>query len=78
MKFLRLKFVLAVLPLAMFGCAVRTPAQTSAPAHPALWVVKGPHATVYLFGSAHLLTKDRAWRTPQFDAALASSQDTVA
>ncbi len=74
MKFLRLKFVLAVLPLAMFGCAVRTPAQTSTPAHPAFWVVKGPHATVYLFGSVHLLNKDRAWRTPQFDAALASSQ----
>lgn len=74
MKFLRRKFVFAVLSLAVICCAVRTPAQTSAPAHPAFWVVKGPHATVYLFGSVHLLNKDRAWRTPQFDAALASSQ----
>ena len=32
-----------------------------AQAEPALWVVKGPHATVYLFGSVHVLKKDDPW-----------------
>jgi uncharacterized protein YbaP (TraB family) len=82
MKFLRLKFVSTLLSLAILGCAVRTPAQTPVqtpvqtanPSHPTLWVVQGPHATVYLFGSVHLLAKDREWRTPQLNAAVASSQ----
>ena len=30
-------------------------ASLSAHAEPSLWVVKGPHATVYLFGSVHVL-----------------------
>ncbi len=73
-----------VLLLAMAGASIKTSAQTRTPAsmqdsspascHPALWVVKGPHATVYLFGSVHLLAKDREWRTPQLNSALASSQ----
>ncbi len=40
---------------------------------PALWVTKGPHATVYLFGSVHVLEKDKPWRTPKIDAAIARS-----
>jgi uncharacterized protein YbaP (TraB family) len=40
---------------------------------PALWVAKGPHATVYLFGSVHVLEKDKPWRTPKIDAAIAQS-----
>jgi len=73
-----------VLPLAMIGGSAKTSAQTPTSAstqncspascHPALWVLKGPHATVYLFGSVHLLGKDREWRTPVLNAALASSQ----
>ena len=45
------------------------------PAHaePAMWVVKGPHSTVYLFGSVHVLQKDRAWRTPKIDEAIKKS-----
>jgi len=84
MSKLRLIFTFMLLPLVLVGCTVKTPAQTLTPAsiqsvpqtagHPALWCVKGPHATVYLFGSVHLLAKDRVWRTPQLDAALASSQ----
>lgn len=84
MRKLRLIFTFMLLPLGLVGCAVKPPAQTPTPAsvqtgaqaagHPALWVLKGPHATVYLFGSVHLLHKDRVWRTPQLDAALASSQ----
>jgi len=84
MRKLRHIFTIMLLSLGLVGCAVKTPAQTPTPAsvqtgaqtagHPALWVLKGPHATVYLFGSVHLLNKDHVWRTPQLDAALASSQ----
>jgi uncharacterized protein YbaP (TraB family) len=42
-------------------------------AEPALWVVKGPHAKVYLFGSVHVLKKDAPWRTPKIDAAIKES-----
>ncbi len=44
-----------------------------AAAEPALWVVKGPHATVYLFGSVHVLRKDAPWRSAKIDAAIAGS-----
>ncbi|MGD0736764.1 MAG: TraB/GumN family protein [Terracidiphilus sp.] len=42
-------------------------------AEPALWVVKGPHATVYLFGSVHALKKDVPWRSAKIDAAIQQS-----
>jgi len=48
-------------------------ASGSAHAEPALWVIKGPHAKVYLFGSVHVLKKDAPWRTPKIDAAIAES-----
>ena len=48
-------------------------ASSSASAQPSLWVVKGPHAAVYLFGSVHVLKKDVPWRTPKIDAALKQS-----
>lgn len=84
MSKLRLFSTFMLLLLLLAGRTVRTSAQTLNPipnqsisqsvSNPALWVVHGPHATVYLFGSVHLLNKDRAWRTPQLDAALTSSQ----
>jgi hypothetical protein len=47
----------------------------SAQAEPAIWVVKGPHATVYLFGTIHALSKDAPWRSsPKVDAAIKQSQ----
>jgi uncharacterized protein YbaP (TraB family) len=47
----------------------------SAQAEPAIWVVKGPHATVYLFGTVHALAKDDPWRSsPKIDAAIKQSQ----
>ena len=47
----------------------------SAQAEPAIWVVKGPHATVYLFGTVHALSKDDTWRSsPKIDAAIKQSQ----
>lgn len=64
---LRLAALLVVL------CAILAAASRSQ-AEPAIWVVKGPHATVYLFGSVHVLKKDQPWRSPKIDAALEQSQ----
>ena len=44
-----------------------------AAAEPAIWVVKGPHATVYLFGTVHALQPDKPWRSPKIDAAIKDS-----
>jgi uncharacterized protein len=44
-----------------------------AAAEPAIWVVKGPHATVYLFGTIHALQKGDPWRSPKIDAAIQQS-----
>jgi uncharacterized protein YbaP (TraB family) len=59
---------------AALGIAVLL-SSAAAVAEPALWVVKGPHATVYLFGSVHVLAKDLEWRSPQIDAAINNSQE---
>ena len=67
MKRTRILTVLAALFCLLFV------ASSSASAQPSLWVVKGPHATVYLFGSVHVLKKDVPWRTPKIDAALKQS-----
>jgi uncharacterized protein YbaP (TraB family) len=42
-------------------------------ADPALWVVKSPMATVYLFGTIHVLPKGTQWHYPALDQALAAS-----
>ena len=47
---------------------------TVAVAQPGLWVVKNDHATVYLFGTVHLLPSDTNWRSPALDKALEESQ----
>jgi uncharacterized protein len=46
----------------------------TAQAQPALWVAKNDHATVYLFGTVHLLPSDTNWRSPGLDKALEQSQ----
>jgi len=46
---------------------------TPALAQPALWVVKNAHATIYLFGTVHLLPNDTEWRYPALEKALAAS-----
>ena len=38
-------------------------------AEPALWVAHTPTATVYLFGTVHLLTGKTVWRSPRIDHA---------
>lgn len=42
-------------------------------AAPALWRVSDADSSVWLFGSIHVLDRDRDWRTPRFDAALAGA-----
>ncbi len=46
---------------------------TSVFAQPALWVVHNAHATVYLFGTVHLLPNDTDWRFPALEKALSAS-----
>ena len=47
----------------------------AAHAEPALWVAKSGNATVYLFGTVHVLKKETAWRSPKIASALASASD---
>jgi uncharacterized protein YbaP (TraB family) len=46
-----------------------------AQANPALWLVKSQSATVYLFGTVHLLPKATTWMDPKVQAALADSSE---
>ena len=48
-------------------------ASTPALADPALSVAKGATATVYLFGTVHILPKDAKWHYPALEKALADS-----
>lgn len=61
----RLAQVLAVLAL-LLACG-------QALADPALWMAKSPTATVYLFGTVHVLPDGAEWHYPVLDEALASS-----
>ena len=44
-------------------------------AHPALWTVHSKNATVYLFGSIHLLPPGLDWRPPALEDALNKAKD---
>jgi len=46
-----------------------------AAAAPGLWVARGPHATVYLFGTIHLLKPHQVWESPAIEKALTASQE---
>ena len=63
----RLTSVLILLCLVAVG-AIRSVAE------PAIWVVKGPHSTVYLFGTIHALDKNHPWHSAKIDAAIKQSQ----
>ncbi|WP_267223812.1 TraB/GumN family protein [Dyella silvae] len=47
---------------------------SAAVAQPGLWIAKNEHATVYLFGTVHLLPSDTNWTSPALDKALNESQ----
>ncbi len=53
------------------------PAVARAEVKPALWKLADADTTIYLFGTIHILPKDFAWRTPQFDQALGASSTLV-
>jgi hypothetical protein len=55
------------------GAALFAVAALPAQAEPALWKIKGRHATIYLFGTVHALKKGTNWRSPRIEAAFASS-----
>jgi uncharacterized protein len=63
------------LPRFWTACAVFWLAAGVASAQPPLWIAHGRHATVYLFGSVHLLPSGLAWRPPELDRALALASD---
>lgn len=46
---------------------------SDAPADPALWKIRHDGATIYLFGTVHVLPKTVQWRYPALDRALAAS-----
>jgi uncharacterized protein len=60
-------------PVLILLCILATGVLRSA-AEPAIWVVKGPHSTVYLFGTIHALDKNHPWHSAKIDAAIQQSQ----
>ena len=62
---------LRILGSAMFAFAALI---SVACAEPALWVAHSATATVYFFGTIHLLKHDTPWRSDKLDQALAQSQ----
>lgn len=56
-----------------FALAFALVAGTPALADPALWVAKSATATVYLFGTVHVLPQGAKWHYPTLDKALADS-----
>jgi len=53
-----------------------TPSAT-VPADPAIWVVKGPHATIYLFGTIHVMKPEVSWHTDKVKSAIESSSTLI-
>jgi uncharacterized protein len=44
-------------------------------AEPALWLVEGKDARVYMMGTVHLLPAGASWRSPRIDAAIAQASE---
>jgi uncharacterized protein YbaP (TraB family) len=57
--------------LGLAGCAMQAPRESG----PALWVLKSPSATVYLFGTVHILPVPVAWQTRTIQHAFADSSE---
>lgn len=58
------------LAAATLGGAAALALALPAMAEPALWKVQSAHATVYLFGTVHVLKPTTVWRSPKIEAAL--------
>lgn len=65
----------AALMLAPTGSSAQN--AVSQPVHPALWRIQRGAATVYLFGSLHVLPAGYTWSTPAIDAAKAASDGFI-
>jgi uncharacterized protein YbaP (TraB family) len=48
-------------------------AAQAARAEPAIWLVRSPTATIYLFGTMHILPRPAAWFSPRIAAAFGAS-----
>lgn len=57
-----------------FALLLCTCAATPVCGHPALWVARSQTATVYLFGTVHVLPKGTAWRFPALIHAVDASE----
>jgi uncharacterized protein len=55
------------------GLSAALPAHAASP----VWVIRGPHCTVYLAGSVHLLPSQQSTLPPAFDRAYADSSRLV-
>ena len=60
-----------------FAAAPAQPVLAKIHATPALWTVRGPKGTAYLFGSIHILPPNMEWHTPKIAAALKASDTFV-
>ena len=72
----RIPFAIRLFAFAMLFLAVPATAQVQLAkiaAHPVLWTVHSKTATVYLFGSIHLLPANIVWHTPEIDRAMESA-----
>jgi len=63
----------AFIATAPAAAAEAPPVIATIKAHPALWTVRSPKGTAYLFGSVHLLPPNIDWHSPDVDAALKAS-----
>ena len=74
------RLVGAALGLLLVAAALPQPASAfaadeSAPAGPALWVVKDQDSTIYLFGTVHVLRPETQWRRPEITAAFEAASE---
>ena len=75
---LRAAIALLALSTALPACARTTPVRHGAnDADPALWVVRGKTATVYLFGTIHVLKPGLSWFDEAVKAAFDRSDQVV-
>ncbi|MDY0872066.1 TraB/GumN family protein [Dongia rigui] len=66
-------YIVQALRRAALGLLAFLPFIGTAAAEPALWVAKSGNATIYLFGTVHLLKPDADWRAAKIKTAFDSS-----